>query len=62
MGPQGILCQATFQLGVLQHVLQLEVFLPQMQNLPLSLVELQDVPVSPFLQPGEDPGDGSRTL
>ncbi|KAK4826730.1 hypothetical protein QYF61_010983 [Mycteria americana] len=60
--PQVLLCRATFQLGVPQHILEHGIVPPQVQDFALSLDELHEVPVSPFLQPVQVPLDVSTTL
>ncbi|KAK4818982.1 LOW QUALITY PROTEIN: hypothetical protein QYF61_022649 [Mycteria americana] len=61
-GPQVLSCQAAFQLSSPQNILVHGVVPPQVQDLALLLVEVHEVPVSPFLQPVEVPLDGSMTL
>lgn len=51
-----------FHLGGPQHVLVHGVLLPQVQDLPLLLYELHDVPASPPLQPAEFLLYGSMAL
>lgn len=48
---QVLLWEAVFHLGGTQHVLMYGVILSQVQSLSLFLVELHEVPLSPFLQP-----------
>ncbi|KAK4806786.1 hypothetical protein QYF61_005582 [Mycteria americana] len=60
--PQVLFCQAAFQLGGPQHVLVPGVVPLQGQDFALPLVELHEVPVSPFLQLVEVPLDDSMTL
>ncbi|GAB0181886.1 cAMP-dependent protein kinase inhibitor alpha [Grus japonensis] len=55
---QGLFCQAAFQLSSPQYVLVDGVVPPQAQDFALPLVELCEIPVSPFLQPVEVPLDG----
>ena len=57
---QALFCKAAFQLGGPQQVRVPEVVPPQ--DFALPLVELHEVPASPFLQPVEVPLDGSTTL
>lgn len=54
-------CQAAFRLGDLQHVLVPEVVPPQRQDWAL-LLELYEVPISPFLQPFGVSLDNSTAL
>ena len=60
--PQVLFCQVAFQLGGPQHILVHWVVLPHVEDFVLALVELQEVPVSPFPQPAEVPLSGSMTL
>lgn len=57
-------CTAAFQLGVPQHLLVQGLVrpCPGLQDFALPLVELHEVPVSPFLQPVKIPLIDSRTL
>jgi len=57
-----LFCQATFQMTGHQHVLGHGVVTPWVQDFALLLVELHEVPVSPFLQPVKVPlGNCSST-
>ncbi|PKU44133.1 hypothetical protein llap_5545 [Limosa lapponica baueri] len=56
-----LFCQAASQVGGPQHILVNEADPPQVQDFVL-LVELHEVPVSPFLQPSKVPLEGSMTL
>jgi len=57
-----LFCQTALQPGGSQHVLVPGVVPPLLQDFALSLLELHEVPVSPFLHPVEVPLDGSMTL
>lgn len=63
-GVQILFWKAAFWLVGLQHVLLQGGFfiLPQVQDFAHSLVEADEVPVSPFLQVAELPLDGSTAL
>lgn len=54
-------CEAALQLGAPQHTLVLGVVLPQVKDFALHCVELEEVPVSPLLQPAEISLDVSMT-
>lgn len=58
---QGVLSQAAFQLGSPQCILVHGVVPPSVQDFVLPLVKLQEVSVSPFLQPLDVIMDGSTT-
>lgn len=58
---QGVLSQAAVQLGSPQCILVPGVAPPSVQDFALPLVKLQEVSVSPFLQPLEVIVDGSTT-
>ena len=60
--PQVFFCQAAFQPGGPQHILVHGFVPPQVQDCALLFVELDEVPVSPFLQPVVVPLDGSTTV
>ena len=60
--PQVLLYKDAFEPDSLQHVLVQRVVPSQVQDFPLLLVELRDVPVRPFLRPVEVPLDGSMIL
>jgi len=59
--PHVLFCQAAFQLGDSQHTLVHGVVPDQVQDFAL-LVERNEVPVGPFLQPVKVPLDDSTTL
>ncbi|KAK4831783.1 hypothetical protein QYF61_019096, partial [Mycteria americana] len=62
LDPQFLFCKAAFQLCSPQHLRVHGVVPPQVQDFALPLVELHEVPASPFLQPVQVPLDGSTTL